>query len=98
MDQAKGFRLGRKNVYKQVRLALVKQGQNAYKGRKAKKRDFRKLRIERLSAAVRARHLKYSEFVGGLREKNVHVDRKMLSNIAVMFPQVFDEICTFVRK
>jgi large subunit ribosomal protein L20 len=50
---AKGFRLGRKNVYKQVRLALVKQGQHAYKNRKEKKRDFRKLWIERLSAVIR---------------------------------------------
>ncbi|HMS91174.1 MAG TPA: 50S ribosomal protein L20, partial [Candidatus Absconditabacterales bacterium] len=50
---AKGFRLGRSKVYKQVRLALVKQGQHAYKSRKEKKRDFRRLRIERLSAAVK---------------------------------------------
>lgn len=85
-------------MYKQVRLALVKQGQNAYKGRKAKKRDFRKLWIERLSAAVRARHMRYSEFIGKMREKNVQVDRKMLSNIAVMFPQVFDEVFTVVAK
>jgi large subunit ribosomal protein L20 len=50
---ATGFRLGRKNVHKQVRLALVKQGQHAFKNRKEKKRDFRKLWIERLSAVVR---------------------------------------------
>jgi large subunit ribosomal protein L20 len=50
---AKGFRLGRSKVYKQVRLALVKQGQHAYVNRKEKKRDFRKLWIERLSAVIR---------------------------------------------
>ena len=51
--QASGVRLGRKNLYKQVRLALVKQGQHAYVSRRLKKRDFRRLWIERLSAAVR---------------------------------------------
>lgn len=50
---AKGFRLGRKNVHKQIKLALVKQGQHAYKNRKEKKREFRKLWIERLSAVIR---------------------------------------------
>ncbi|MBU0626413.1 50S ribosomal protein L20 [Patescibacteria group bacterium] len=53
ISQAKGFRLGRKNLYMQVRLALIKQGEHAYTGRKEKKRDFRKLWIERLSAAIR---------------------------------------------
>ncbi len=52
-EDAKGFTLGRGNVYKQVRLALVKQGQHAYIDRKKKKRDFRGLWIERLNAAVR---------------------------------------------
>ena len=90
---AKGFRLGRKNVYKQVRLALVKQGQHAYKSRKEKKREFRRLWIERLSAVLRNKGSKYSLFVGALSAKRVLLDRKVLSNIAVAFPLAFDSLC-----
>jgi large subunit ribosomal protein L20 len=95
---AKWFRLWRKNLYKQVRLALVKQGQHAYKNRKEKKRDFRKLWIERISAALRQKWSKYSVFVGAMTNKNVLLDRKVLSNIAVAFPNVFDKIYDEVVK
>jgi len=94
---AKGFRLGRKNVYKQVRLALVKQKQHEYRNRKEKKREFRRLWIERLSAACRERGLKYSEFANRLYTNKVLLNRKVLSNIAVLFPQVFDKIVEEVK-
>lgn len=95
---AKGFRLGRKNVYKQVRLALVKQGQHAYQARKEKKRDFRKLWIERLSAVIRSKGNSYSSFMGVMVGKNIQLDRKVLSNIAVAFPAVFDRIYDEIVK
>lgn len=95
---AKGFRLGRKNVYKQVRLALVKQGQHAYKSRKEKKREFRRLWIERLSAVIREKGNSYSRFIGAMSSKNIQLDRKVLSNIAVAFPTVFDKIYEEVVK
>lgn len=95
---AKGFRLGRKNVYKQVRLALVKQGQHAYKGRKEKKREFRRLWIERLSASIRLRGGKYSTFIHAMNEKNITLNRKVLSNIAIAFPEVFDKIYNKVAE
>ena len=88
---AKGFRLWRKNVYKQLRLALVKQWQHAFVWRKEKKREFRKLWIERISAAVRAKGWKYSLFINTLYKKDIKVNRKVMSNIAVVFPEVFDE-------
>lgn len=97
VKSAKGFRLGRKNVYTQVRRALVKQGQNAYIGRKNKKRVFRKLWIERLSAALRNKGTKYSVFMWKMRSQEVLIDRKVLSNIAVIFPEVFDKIVEDVR-
>ncbi|MDR2190060.1 MAG: 50S ribosomal protein L20 [Candidatus Peribacteria bacterium] len=90
--QAKGFRLGRKNVYNQVRQALIKQGQHAYVSRRLKKRDFRSLWIERLNAVLREKGSKYSVFMNVLYKKNIQLDRKMLSNIAVAFPQVFDKM------
>jgi large subunit ribosomal protein L20 len=89
---AKGFRLGRKNVYKQVRLALIKQGQHEYRNRKEKKREFRKLWIERISAACRTRGMKYSTFVNDLYNSRILLNRKVLSNVAILFPQVFDKV------
>ncbi|MFA5747683.1 MAG: 50S ribosomal protein L20 [Candidatus Absconditabacterales bacterium] len=95
---AKGFRLGRSKVYKQVRLALVKQGQHSYKNRKEKKRDFRKLRIERLSAVLRTKGTKYSSFINLMYQKNITLNRKVLSNIAVAFPEAFDKIYEEISK
>ena len=85
-------------MYKQVRLALVKQGQHAYVDRKKKKRDFRRLWIERLSAVLRSKGSKYSVFVQQMADKNILVNRKVLSNIAVAFPQVFDAVYDEVSK
>ena len=79
-------------MYTQVRQAMVKQGQHAYVSRRLKKRDFRRLRIERLNAALREKGSKYSVFMNALYQRNIQLDRKMLSNIAVAFPQVFDKI------
>lgn len=98
ISQATGFRLGRKSLYKQVRLALVKQGQHAYVSRRLKKRDFRRLWIERLSAAIREKGGKYSVFVNKMYTKNIKLDRKVLSNIAVAFPTVFDKMYEEVVK
>ncbi len=95
---AKWFRLGRSKVYKQVRLALVKQWQHAYKSRKEKKREFRRLRIERLSASIREKGGKYSTFMWSMTDKNIIIDRKMLSNIAVAFPETFDKIYAEIVK
>jgi len=96
--EAKGFRLGRKNLYNQAKDALVKQWQHAYVSRKLKKRDFRRLWIERLSAAIRAKWSKYSAFMWMMEKKNISLDRKVLSNIAVAFPEVFDKMYEEVIK
>ena len=96
--QATGFRLGRKNLYKQVRLALVKQWQHAYVSRRLKKRDFRALWTERLSAALREKWSKYSTFIDAMAKKDILLNRKVLSNIAVAFPEVFDKIVKEVVK
>jgi len=95
---AKWFRLGRKNVYKQVRLALIKQGEHEYRNRKEKKREFRRLWIERISAACKQRGTKYSIFVNNMYNKQVKLDRKVLSNVAILFPKVFDEVVKIVEK
>lgn len=92
IKMAKWFRLGRRNVYQQVRVALIKQWQHAYRNRKEKKREFRALWIERISAACRERNTKYSVFVNDMYKSNIKINRKVLSNLAVLFPKVFDEV------
>ena len=91
VESAKWFRLGRKNVYNQVKDALIKQWQHAYVSRRLKKRDFRSLWTERLSAIVREKWSKYSTFIGKMNEKGIKINRKVLSNIAIAFPEVFDK-------
>lgn len=98
IDQAAGFRLGRGNVYKQVRSALFKQGEHAYRGRKLKKRQFRSLWIERINAAARAYGLSYSALIGGLHAQHILLDRKLLSEVAVVHPQVFAAVCKKISK
>jgi len=71
---------------------LVKAGQHAYIDRKLKKRTMRSLWIERLSAACQAHGSNYSMFIASMTRKNIILNRKVLSNIAVAFPQVFDGI------
>ena len=95
---AKGYRLGRKNVYKQVRTALIKAGEHAYTHRRLKKREFRKLWIERISAVVRGKGSKYSVFIGMLNKKGIALNRKVLSNIAIVFPEVFDKMYAEITK
>jgi large subunit ribosomal protein L20 len=98
IERASGFKLGRGNVFSQARRALVKQGQNAYIGRKLKKRQFRQLWIERLSAVVREKGSSYSVFIGKLTAKHIIINRKVLSNIALAFPVVFDKFYDIVSE
>ena len=92
LSQAKWFRQGRSKVYNQARQALIKQGQHAYTSRRLKKRDFRRLRIERLNASLREKGSKYSVFMSQCYKQDIILDRKVLSNIAVAFPEVFNKI------
>ncbi len=70
----------------------MKAGQHAYKDRRIKKRTFRALWITRLNAAVRAQGVAYSRFIKALKDKNIGLDRKSLSELAIHDPQVFEKI------
>lgn len=98
LKQTKWFKLGRNNLYNQAKDALVKKGQHEYVSRKLKKRDFRLLWNERLSAAVREKWSKYSVFMWAMWKKDIIINRKVLSNIAMAFPKVFDAIYKEVVK
>ncbi len=71
---------------------MMKAGQHAYKDRKRKKRDFRALWITRISAAARAENVSYSRLVKAMKEKNIQLDRKVLSELALLEPGVFTQI------
>lgn len=83
LEQAKGY-YGRRSTNNRIaKDAVAKAGQYAYRGRKEKKRDFRKLWIARISAAVQAEGLNYSQFMYGLKKANIDLNRKALSNMAI---------------
>ncbi|MFC1651601.1 50S ribosomal protein L20 [Patescibacteria group bacterium] len=98
LKRAKGFRGGRKNLFKRAKEATIRAGQHAYAHRRTKKRDFRRLWIVRLNAALRMRGLKYSEFVNLMKKNKIELDRKILSDLAVKEPEVFDKIVEEVKK
>lgn len=89
---AKGFRGARKNRFRNsihvVRRSLV----YAYRDRRVKKREFRKLWIVRINAAVRAAGLRYSEFIHGLKKANITLDRSVLADLALNQPAAFADI------
>lgn len=92
LEQAKGYRGRRKNTIRVARQAVEKAGQYAYRDRKAKKRTFRGLWIQRINAAVRMEGLTYSEFMHGLKLAGVELDRKVLADIAMHEGAVFSTI------
>ncbi|MBU1177646.1 50S ribosomal protein L20 [Patescibacteria group bacterium] len=98
IKRTKGYLLGRSKKYKQAKEAFLKAGQYSYRDRKAKKRDFRRLWIIRLNAAVREHDLSYSKFIAGLKKVKIEVDRKILSDIAVANPKTFAKIIAQVKK
>src|SRR5690349_11251033 len=95
---AKGFRGSRKNRYRNsihvVRRSLV----YAYRDRRVKKREFRKLWIIRINAAVRAQGLRYSEFIHGLNKAEIKLDRSALADLALNHPSAFTEIVALAKK
>lgn len=80
---AKGYRGRRKNVYRVAKQAVMKAGQYAYRDRRNKKRDFRRLWIARINAATRELGLTYSQFINGMNKAGITLDRKVLADIAV---------------
>jgi len=92
LKQAEGFRGRRKNTIRTAIAAVDKAGQYAYRDRRAKKRNFRALWIQRINAAVREHGLTYGRFIDGLVKAEIAVDRKVLSDIAITEPAAFAAI------
>ena len=89
---AKGFKWGRKKLYRLALNAVTKAGQNSYRDRRRKKRDFRRLWITRITAALQSMGKRYSEFQFKLTEKKIIVNRKMLAELAANNPTTFKAI------
>ena len=89
---AKGYRGGRSKLYKEARQATIHAGADSYRGRKEKKRTSRSLWIIRINAALSNHDISYSQFIAKLKSKNVELDRKILSQIALEDPKAFDEL------
>lgn len=83
LKKAKGYYGARSRVYRVANQAVTKAGQYAYRDRRQKKRQFRRLWIVRINAAARLFDLSYSRFMDGLNKSNIEVDRKMLADLAV---------------
>ena len=97
-DRAKGYFSGRRKLLRTAMETVERAGAFAYRDRRTKKRDFRRLWITRLSAACRERDLRYSQFVAGLKAANIELDRKSLSEIAIADPVAFDAVAGEVKK
>ena len=92
LKQAKGYFGSKHRLYKTAKEQLMHSGQYAFRDRKQKKRDFRKLWITRINAACRENEISYSKFIDGLNKAGVAVNRKMLSEIAINDPKAFTEL------
>lgn len=97
LELAKGF-YGRRSTNNRVaKDAVAKAGQYAYRGRKERKRDFRKLWIARINAAVQAEGLNYSTFMHGMKLANIEINRKALSNMAIEDKGAFSALVAQVK-
>jgi len=92
LKMAKGFWMTRHKQFKKAKEAVLHAGEYAFKGRKAKKRDFRQLWIMRMNAALRELGMKYSIFINKLKINKIELDRKILSQLAVEHPAAFKKV------
>ncbi len=97
LKNAKGYRGARSKLYRTAREAVMKSGQYAYRDRKVRKRDFRKLWIARINARSRQSGLSYSAFIHGLGQAGVTINRKYLSDIAVSDDTAFEKLIELAK-
>jgi large subunit ribosomal protein L20 len=98
LKQAKGYWGRRSKLHRTAKDAVAKSLQYAYRDRRTRKRDFRRLWVTRISAACRAEGLSYSRFIEGLNKADIQVNRKALSNMAIEDPSAFKQLVETARK
>ncbi|UCG99842.1 MAG: 50S ribosomal protein L20 [Deltaproteobacteria bacterium] len=97
LKQAKGYRAGRSRLLKTANVAIMRARQSAYRDRKKRKGDFRRLWIVRINAAARENGLSYSRLIRGLKEAGIELDRKILAEMAVSDPKGFSEVARMIK-
>jgi len=98
LGMAKGFRSGRRRLYRYAREAVERALTFAYRDRKVRKREFRALWIVRINAALRPLGMSYSKIIGGLKKAEINLDRKVLADMAVFDPQGFAKVADLSRQ
>lgn len=93
----KGYQLGRSKLFRQAKQAVLKAGQYAYRDRRNKKRDFRRLWIVQLNAAARAHGMSYSQFIFGLEKSGLNLNRKVLAELSIKAPAEFEKVAVKVK-
>ena len=97
LKAAKGFRGGRSKQFRTARVTVDRAGVYAYRDRRNRKREFRRLWIVRINAAARENGLSYSKFISGLQNAGVNLDRKVLADIAVRDPGAFSQLASLAQ-
>lgn len=98
LKAAKGYKWGRKNIPRLAKVAVTKAGAHAYADRRRKKREFRRLWQIRLNAAARQNGTTYSKLIAALKKANIELDRKILADLAMSQPKIFEKIIEIVKK
>ena len=98
LNLAKGFRGGNKNLFRTANQRVMKALCNAYRDRRRRKRDFRRLWIARINAAARINGTNYSRLLNSLKTSDIKINRKMLAQLALHEPKCFEEIVKISNK
>ena len=98
LKRTKGYRWGRKNRIRLAKTAVLKAGANAYRDRRLKKRNARRLWQIQINAGSRSHGLSYSKFIAALKKANIELDRKILADLARTEPKTFHTVLDTVRK
>ena len=98
LSLAKGYRSGRRRLYRSAREGVEKALAFAYRDRKVRKREFRALWIVRINAALRPLGMSYSKFIGGLKKAQIVLDRKVLADLAIYDPQGFAQVADLAKQ
>lgn len=98
LEEAHGYRGSKHSSYRRAKEQVMRSGNYAYRDRRVRKRDFRKLWIVRINAGARENGLSYSQFINGLKKADISLNRKVLADLAVRDPKVFSAIAATVKE
>lgn len=98
LKMAKGFRAAHSKLFRTANQQVMKALRSAYRDRKKRKRDFRRLWIVRVNAAARQQGLSYSQFMGKLKQSKIELNRKMLAQLAILDPDGFKKVVEIAAK